>query len=306
MSAERSSVRSRLRRPADRALASHGRRSRAVLPSAERPLHRLLDVLGVARFERVGHCGGSSDRSRARQGARREQPRAAVSAQPVMGGEFRTAEYPGTPACRHGHACGRARRSGAASGNTLPGLSRPLASKAHFSRCCWLRSISENIAGIRSRFSTPTPCSPVSTPPTSTQSLQDVGAERLRPLELARLVGIVQDQRMQIAVAGVEHVGDAQPVLLRQLAHAREHLRQLARAGWCRPCSSSRARCGRPPGTPPCGRPRTAAAPPRSWKPGRSRRGRPWRSPRRARSGDRPRPADRRASTISSASTSSG
>ena len=31
-----------------------------------------------------------------------------------------------------------------------------------------MRSASENIAGIRSRFSTPTPCSPVSTPPTST------------------------------------------------------------------------------------------------------------------------------------------
>src|SRR3954468_14761240 len=55
-------------------------------------------------------------------------------------------------------------------GNTLPGLSRPPASKAHFSRCCCARSASENISGIRSRFSTPTPCSPVSTPPTLTHS----------------------------------------------------------------------------------------------------------------------------------------
>src|SRR5690606_20176589 len=55
-------------------------------------------------------------------------------------------------------------------GNTLPGLSRWLGSKAHLTRICWLRSSSENISGIRSRFSTPTPCSPVSTPPTFTQS----------------------------------------------------------------------------------------------------------------------------------------
>ena len=31
---------------------------------------------------------------------------------------------------------------------------------------------------------------------------------------------------MQVAVAGVEHIGDAQPVMLRQFAHALEHLRQ--------------------------------------------------------------------------------
>ena len=49
---------------------------------------------------------------------------------------------------------------------------------------------------------------------------QDVGAERLGALEFARLVGVVEDERMQVAVAGVEHVGDAQAVFLRQLAHA--------------------------------------------------------------------------------------
>ena len=47
----------------------------------------------------------------------------------------------------------------------MPGLRRPCASKAHLIRCCWLRSISENISPIRSRFSIPTPCSPVRTPP---------------------------------------------------------------------------------------------------------------------------------------------
>jgi hypothetical protein len=35
-----------------------------------------------------------------------------------------------------------------------------------------LQVVLVNIDPIRSRFSTPTPCSPVSTPPTSTQSLR--------------------------------------------------------------------------------------------------------------------------------------
>src|SRR3954452_8973214 len=34
--------------------------------------------------------------------------------------------------------------------------------------------------------------------------LQDIGAELLRPLQLARNVGIVEDQRVQVAVAGME------------------------------------------------------------------------------------------------------
>src|ERR687886_416801 len=57
-------------------------------------------------------------------------------------------------------------------GKTLPGLSSCSGSKAHFTRSCCARSTSLNIVGIRSRFSTPTPCSPVSTPPTSTHSFR--------------------------------------------------------------------------------------------------------------------------------------
>ena len=39
---------------------------------------------------------------------------------------------------------------------------------------------------------------------------QDVGAECLGALDLARLVGVVEDQRVQIAVAGMKDIGDAQ------------------------------------------------------------------------------------------------
>src|SRR6266571_4544627 len=44
---------------------------------------------------------------------------------------------------------------------------------------------------------------------------QDIGAEGFRPLDFARLVGIVEDQRMQIAVAGMKHIGDTEIVFCR-------------------------------------------------------------------------------------------
>ncbi len=56
---------------------------------------------------------------------------------------------------------------------------------------------------------------------------EDVGAERLGRLDLARDVRVVEDQRVQVAVAGVEDVGDAQAVLARHLLHAVEDEGQL-------------------------------------------------------------------------------
>jgi hypothetical protein len=88
-------------------------------------------------------------------------------------------------------------------------------------------SVGTALPGLSS-FSTPTPCSPVRRrrPP---RTAQDVGAELLCLLQLAGLVGVEQDQRVQIAVAGMEHVGDAQAVLLRQLGHAAQHIGQPRR-----------------------------------------------------------------------------
>src|ERR1044072_2948225 len=57
--------------------------------------------------------------------------------------------------------------------------------------------------------------------------LEDLGAELLGALQFARLVGIIEDQRMQVAVAGVKHIGDAQPELLGELARALQDQRQL-------------------------------------------------------------------------------
>src|SRR3546814_12995907 len=57
--------------------------------------------------------------------------------------------------------------------------------------------------------------------------LQDVGAEFLRPLQLARPVRVVEDQRVQVAVAGMEDVCDAEAVLPRHLVHALQDLGEL-------------------------------------------------------------------------------
>ena len=166
----------------------------------------------------------------------------------------------GTATGRCARAGGRVRRSDEAVERPCPGLSKPSGSNAHLTRCWWARSVSSNIVPIRSRFSTPTPCSPVRHAADLDAEPQDVGAERLGALDFAGLVGVVEDQRMQIAVAGMKHIGDAEAVLLGQTAHAAQHLRQ----------SSARDRpihaivIGRNPAdrreTPPCARTRTPAA----------------------------------------------
>ena len=43
---------------------------------------------------------------------------------------------------------------------------------------------------------------------------QDVRAERLGALGLAGLVGVVKNQRVQVAIAGVKDIGDAEPIPL--------------------------------------------------------------------------------------------
>src|SRR5487761_2664243 len=58
------------------------------------------------------------------------------------------------------------------SGNTLCGFSSQSGSNAPLIRRCCSSSCAANCTGIRSRFSTPTPCSPVRQPPTSTHNFK--------------------------------------------------------------------------------------------------------------------------------------
>ncbi len=62
--------------------------------------------------------------------------------------------------------------------------------------------------------------------------LQDLAAELLGFLEFALFAGVIQNQRMQITVTGVKHVGDRQTVLLGELPHLGQHSRErFARDG---------------------------------------------------------------------------
>ncbi len=47
----------------------------------------------------------------------------------------------------------------------------------------------------------------------SDTQVENLGAEFLGPSEFIRLVGVIQNQRMQIAVTGMENIGDPQLVL---------------------------------------------------------------------------------------------
>ena len=57
---------------------------------------------------------------------------------------------------------------------------------------------------------------------------QDLGPELLRLFQLARHVGVIEDQRMQIPVPGVEHVGDAKTEPGRHLGGTPQDLRECA------------------------------------------------------------------------------
>lgn len=58
--------------------------------------------------------------------------------------------------------------------------------------------------------------------------LEDLAADGLSPLQLARHIGVKQDQWVHIAIAGMKHIGHAQPIFGGQLSDRTEHPRQLA------------------------------------------------------------------------------
>ncbi len=111
-------------------------------------------------------------------------------------------------------------------GKTLPGFASPAGSKRARSRCIAARSASPNISGIEHALSVPTPCSPVIEPPASTQASRISLASSLRPVGLALDALVVEDERVQVAVAGVEDVADAEAVLALELGDPAQHLGQ--------------------------------------------------------------------------------
>ena len=56
---------------------------------------------------------------------------------------------------------------------------------------------------------------------------QDVGAEGLAQLQIAGLVGVEEDQRVHVAIPGMEDVGDVEAVVLRHFADPLQHIGQF-------------------------------------------------------------------------------
>jgi hypothetical protein len=54
---------------------------------------------------------------------------------------------------------------------------------------------------------------------------QDVGAKAFRLVEFVRVVRVIEDKWVEIAVSGVKHVGDPQAVFLGQLRESVQDLR---------------------------------------------------------------------------------
>ena len=90
-------------------------------------------------------------------------------------------------------------------------------------------------------LSRPMPCSPVSEPPASRQAIRICDASSSARSASPSTCAVVEHQRMQVAVAGVEDVGDAQPVLARRARRSGAASRAAACAGRRRPARSS---CG--------------------------------------------------------------
>ena len=76
------------------------------------------------------------------------------------------------------------------------------------------RSASVNISGINSLFSMPTPCSPVSAPPISTQNFMISPAAAMALVKLRGIALVKKNQWVEVTVARVKYVADLQPVAL--------------------------------------------------------------------------------------------
>ena len=99
-------------------------------------------------------------------------------------------------------------------GNTLPGLSRPGGIEGAFDAHL-LREIDlvEHLAHQIALFDADAMLAGQHAADRDAKP-QNVGAERFGALDVAVVRRVVENERMQIAVAGVKHIGDAQSVLL--------------------------------------------------------------------------------------------
>ncbi len=97
-------------------------------------------------------------------------------------------------------------------GSILNGLQRPSGLNVVRIATIAARSSGEKSFGMNSIFSTPMPCSPVTLPPTLMHSSRISWLARKTRLHLLGVALVEQEDRVDIAVAGVEDVGDPESV----------------------------------------------------------------------------------------------
>ncbi len=105
---------------------------------------------------------------------------------------------------------------------------RPAGSKTRRTACMTSRSSGLKRSASFSALSRPTPCSPVTVPPSVDAGVEDLLVRLEGPRELARDPLVVADHRVEVPVPGVEHVGDDEPVAggdRLDLRHDRRELR---------------------------------------------------------------------------------
>ncbi len=93
-------------------------------------------------------------------------------------------------------------------GSILDGLHRPSGLNVLRSATIAARSSGEKSLGMNSIFSTPMPCSPVTLPPTRDALVENLVARQQDALHLVGVALVEEQDRVDVAVAGVEDVGD--------------------------------------------------------------------------------------------------
>ena len=123
--------------------------------------------------------------------------------------------------------------------NTLCGLSSQSGSKAVLIRRCWSSSCAAELHAHQVALLHADAMLAGQAAADLDAELQDVGAELSRRVEAGRVVGVEHDQRMQVAVAGMEDVGDLQPVSVATSRRCGAARRAGVTWGSRRPCTDS-------------------------------------------------------------------
>ena len=123
---------------------------------------------------------------------------------------------PARPTCPPARACPPrprpGRRRAAPDGNTFRGFMSPRGSKTRRTACITSRSSGLKRSASFSALSRPTPCSPVTVPPSSMQAWRISSFASSARANSPGDPLVVADHRVEVPVPGVEHVGDDEPV----------------------------------------------------------------------------------------------